>query len=373
MTKQEPYALMIGAGHIGRGFIGQLFSLWGFPIVFSEIDSTLTALLNKYRQYPVVLLSGEAEETFTVRNVCAVNGADTDAVAKAVAGAAIAAVSVGANALPTVAFALAKGIALRCAQSAPPLNLLICENLLDGEKHLKSLLQPYLNEPCQRYLDTHIGLVETSVGRMIPVQTDAMRAVHPLAVFAESFTELPADRTAFRGGVPDYPHLKPYAPFPFYVQRKMFVFNMGHTAAAWLGMRKGYEYIWQAMEDAEIRAAVRAAMLESCTALSRAYGEDLSELTDYTDDLLCRFQNRRLMDTAQRVGRDLPRKLSANERFFGAAALCEVHRVPCPAIRAGIRAGLGLPQEPDLPLTQLRLAADRQIDFLRKQAAEEQA
>ncbi|HPJ01692.1 MAG TPA: mannitol dehydrogenase [Candidatus Limiplasma sp.] len=358
---QENYALMIGAGNIGRGFIGQLFSEWGFPVVFSDVNETLTGQINEYGEYPVVQLTDASETAYTVRRVRAIDGSDASAVAQAVAGAAIAAVSVGSGALKYVAPGLAKGIALRCERKAPPLNILICENLLDAQKFMIDLLSPLLDAAGRAYLASHIGLVETSVGRMIPVQTEAMRAVHPLAVFAESYCELPADKAAFKGGVPEYPHLKPYAPFTFYVQRKMFVHNMGHSAVAYLGMNKGYEFIWQAMEDSDIRNVAHAAMLESCAALARAYHEDLAALTAHADDLFRRFGNRKLMDTVQRVGRDLPRKLGENERFFGAARLCQAQGVPCPAIRACIRSIIGLDADQDASLDTLRAAADELI------------
>lgn len=369
MANQE--ALMIGAGNIGRGFIGQLFSEWGYSVVFSDVSKALVGLINQYGEYPVVLLTDEKETVHTVKNVRAIDGADIDAVAQAVSGAAIAAVSVGAGALKHVAPGLARGIALRMRLGAPPLNLLICENLLDARKYMLGLLEPLLNEEGRAYLSTHVGLVETSVGRMIPVQTEDMRAVHPLAIYAESYCELPADRAAFKGGVPDLPHLLPYAPFPFYVQRKMFVHNMGHTAAAFLGMRRGYEFIWQTMEDAGIRGTVKAAMLESAAALSLAYGEGFAALADHVEDLLGRFANRSLGDTVQRVGRDLPRKLGDNERFFGAARLCEEQGVEFPAIRACIRAALDLDGDADVPLLTLRGLANAAILGYMKKTSED--
>ena len=138
-------------------------------------------------------------------------------------------------------------------------------------------------------------------------------------------------------------------------------------------MRKGYEYIWQAMEDAAIRETVHAATLESCAALSRAYNEDLTKLTAHADDLFRRFSNRKLMDTVQRVGRDLPRKLGDNERFFGAAGLCEKQGVPFPAIRACIRAALHIENEKDLTLLQLRGIANAVILNYLKQTSEDKA
>ena len=48
--------------------------------------------------------------------------------------------------------------------------------------------------------------------------------------------------------------------------------------SAYLGWLKGYEYIWQAVADEEIKAAAQAAMDGSAAALSKEYGVPESEL-----------------------------------------------------------------------------------------------
>jgi len=40
-------AIQFGAGNIGRGFLGQLFSQSGFETVFVEIREDLISLINK--------------------------------------------------------------------------------------------------------------------------------------------------------------------------------------------------------------------------------------------------------------------------------------------------------------------------------------
>ena len=52
--------LIFGAGKIGRSFIGQLFGLSGYEVVFSDIDAELVNLLNCKKSYTVVI-KGEKE------------------------------------------------------------------------------------------------------------------------------------------------------------------------------------------------------------------------------------------------------------------------------------------------------------------------
>lgn len=50
-------AVQFGAGNIGRGFLGQLFSQSGFETVFVETRDDLIFLINKRKQYKLIILS----------------------------------------------------------------------------------------------------------------------------------------------------------------------------------------------------------------------------------------------------------------------------------------------------------------------------
>ncbi len=65
-------AIVYGAGNIGRGFIGQLFSQSGYEVVFIDINTDLIKKLNLDRQYPVSILTGSEikEETVYPRQGC---------------------------------------------------------------------------------------------------------------------------------------------------------------------------------------------------------------------------------------------------------------------------------------------------------------
>jgi mannitol-1-phosphate 5-dehydrogenase len=232
---------------------------------------------------------------------------------------------------------------------SPPLNIIICENLIGAGKYTAGLLREKLNAGEARYMDENVGFVEASVGRMVPVQTPEMRRGALLRVCAEAYGELPVDKDAWKGALPNYPNLKPFSPFEFYIERKLFVHNMGHAAAAYLGFQRGYAYIWEAIGDAEIRETVLRAMTESAVALSRKHGVDFYELYLHVEDLLERFANRKLGDTVARVGRDLKRKLSENDRMLGAARLCAAQGVGNAHILKGLGAALLFDDDGETP------------------------
>jgi mannitol-1-phosphate 5-dehydrogenase len=78
--------------------------------------------------------------------------------------------------------------------------------------------------------------------------------------------------------------------------------------------------MYEALSVPEICSLTRSAMMQSAAVLLKKYPEEftMNDLAEHADDLLCRFQNRALGDTIFRVGCDLQRKLSPEDRLAGA-------------------------------------------------------
>jgi mannitol-1-phosphate 5-dehydrogenase len=332
---------MYGAGNIGRGFIGQLFSQSGYETVFIDVDVKIVDAMNAAGRYPVKVVSEKGNDEILVEHVRAVNGRDAEAAAREIAGADVMATAVGVNVLPRIAATIAGGLALRWKNgNAAPLNIIICENLIGADRFLADLVGKELDETGKGYLKTRIGFVEASIGRMVPVMSPEMQGGNPLAICVEPYDQLPVDKDAFVGTIPTVRNMVPFSPFEFYIQRKLFIHNMGHAMTAYLGSLKGCRFIWEAIADPEIRETVGKAMEESAQALSREHGVALEVVMDHVRDLLDRFGNRQLGDTVERVGRDLSRKLAPNDRLVGALNLCLAQGVDPAHICIGLAAAL---------------------------------
>jgi mannitol-1-phosphate 5-dehydrogenase len=315
-------AVMYGAGNIGRGFIGKTFSESSYEVCFIEVNKDIVRQLNEDGQYPVRVVQSDNQHEEIVRHVRAVDGLDIDRVAAEIESADIMATAVGVNILPRIVKPICAGLKRRLDNGAPPLNMIICENLIDADKYLRGLIEAELGDAYKERLDKKLGLVEASIGRMVPVMTDEMRGGNNLRVWVEPYDALPVDKAAFIGEIPQLNALVPFTPFGFYIKRKLYIHNLGHAVCAYLGWQKGYEYIWQCVADAPIRTLAFEAMSDSATALQREYAASPDELSAHIDDLLSRFGNRALGDTVARVGRDPIRKLSAGDRLLGAAQYC---------------------------------------------------
>ena len=334
-------AIMYGAGNIGRGFIGQLFHMSGYDISFIDVNMAVVDKLNADGQYPVYITEGEGYSEYLVTGVHGINGRDNEAIAEAIADADIMATAVGVNILKFIAAPFAFGVKRRMQKGVDaPLNVIICENMIEADKYFASLVKENLSEEEKAYFDTHIALVEPSIGRMVPATPKEIAEKNPLAVCVEAYCELPVDKNAFKGEIPEIKNMVPFAPFDFFIRRKLFMHNMSHALTAYFGALKGYTYIWEAAGDAEIKLMALRALTESSRALSKEYGVALEELLCFSENLINRFENKLLGDTIERVGRDTKRKLSENDRFVGAIRLCQKHGIAPMNIMAGLAAGL---------------------------------
>lgn len=333
-------AVMYGGGNIGRGFVGALLSQSGYEVSFIDVAEPVVRALQKNRTYPVRYVSSDGYEDVWVKNVTAVNGNDTEAVSDVIANCDIMATAVGARILKLIVPNIVTGLRKRWTMNKEPLNIIICENLMDANKILEKMLKEQLTKAEQDMFDETVGLVEASIGRMVPVQTEEMKDGESLRVCVERYGYLPVDKAAFKGAIPEIQNMVPFTPFDFYLKRKLYIHNMGHATCAYLGDLIGLQYIYESIAVADIRIVVHNAMLESAMTLARKYNMDLCNIQLHIADLLYRFTNAALKDTCQRVGGDPARKLSPDDRLIGSAKLAIEQGISPAYIAVGAAAGL---------------------------------
>ena len=352
-------AVIFGAGNVGRGFLGQLFSESGYEVVFVDVDEALVRGLAQRGRYTIRLVDNDWLEEVTVTPVGALLASDADAVAQAVASAGIAATAVGVRALPFVAPLVAAGIVQRAAAGVEdPLNIIICENLKDAAATFRSMVEQHLPAGLHPYLRSHIGFVDTVIGRMVPPPTPELHAEDPTLIAVEPYKELPVDRAGLIGPAPQVVGLEVCDRFPAYTARKLYIHNCGHAVLAYLGYLAGHEYGYQALADPSIRRSFEAALAESRAGIVAAYSVDPAWLDVHIADLTLRFANRALGDTVLRLGRDPLRKLGPDDRLIGAARLAERAGVTPDALSRAIAAAYRFddPRDPLAVALQERLA-----------------
>ncbi len=308
--------LVFGAGKIGRAFIGQLFGLAEYEVVFVDAIREITDLLSCYGEYRVEIRD-DKQETLLVRNVRGIHISEKQKIFREIVDTDLIATSVGINALPFIAPLIAKGLEMKSRlypDSAT--DIILAENLRDATEYFAKLLKD-----CRlpESILQNVGLIESSIGKMVPIMTKEKMAPDPLLVFAEAYNTLILDAKGFKNAIPDIQGIAAKENIKAWVDRKLFIHNLGHAVAAYFGnfLHPELHYMYEVLADEEVAFYTSEAMKESGSILRAVHPDEFTseDIADHAADLIKRFQNRLLGDTVYRVGTDLLRKLGKTDRL----------------------------------------------------------
>ncbi|MGO4547585.1 mannitol-1-phosphate 5-dehydrogenase [Paenibacillus sp. 2TAB23] len=225
------------------------------------------------------------------------------------------------------------------------LPFIACENALGGSTLLKKLVYEQLDAAGKSFADQYIAFPDAAVDRIVPLQQheDSLQVtVEPFYEWTVERSPLLASQTEIEG-IHYVDRLEPY------IERKLFTVNTGHCVAAYHGNLKGYATIQEAMQDPDVIAEVKGALLESGAALVRTYQFDEKAHADYVDQILERFINPYLVDEIARIGRSPIRKLSPNDRLVRPALSAYQYGIPVDHLTAAMAAALyfNYPDDPE--------------------------
>jgi len=353
--------VVFGAGKVGRGFLGQLFTESGYGVTFIDVDRELIEAINAQGGYRLRLVDNEGTEELWISPVRAIDGRDIDHAVAALNEVELAATAVGARALPAIAPILARAIAQRADKEIElPLNVITCENLKNADAVLRAAVQEGLEPRYYPFLEERVGFVKAVIGRMVPPIPPEVRRQDPTLMITEPYRgELLISREEFVGPIPEVIGLRAEPHIEAWVARKLYLHNAGHAMLAYLGYLKGLTYGYEALHDPDVRPLFDRALDESARALIAEFGFQESDLRTYVADLIPRLDNRALGDTILRLARDPLRKLGPEDRLVGPARLALRHGIVPRGLAWGIAGALlfDSPDDPHALQLQERIAA----------------
>ncbi len=222
----------------------------------------------------------------------------------------------------------------------PGLTLLSCDNLAGNGAQLERLMLAYLDHNAPDLADwfsANCTCPSTMVDRIVPATTDADRAeIEALtglrddaAVVTEPFSQwVIEDR--FAGPRPPWEAhgAQVTSDVHAYENAKLRMLNGAHSALAYLGLRRGHDYVHQAIADPQLAALINQLMRnEAATSLTPAPGQDLAA---YADALIERFKNPALNHRLAQIAMDGSQKIP--QRWLETLAFHQQRRQQCPAI-----------------------------------------
>lgn len=220
-----------GAGNIGRGFIGALFSQSGYHVTFVDIADQIINQLNEKKQYKVRLAT-EMQEEVIINNVSGLNNlTQENEVIEAIKEATYLTTAIGPSILPRIASLIAKGLTERVKSNDEKLYVIACENQISATDLLKGYILENLDEQTKADLLDKVYFFNSAVDRIVPIQNNK----DSLDVLVEPYYEwvVETDET-----IPPIEGMKIVSDLAPFIERKLFTVNTGHAVIAYLGYLK---------------------------------------------------------------------------------------------------------------------------------------
>jgi mannitol-1-phosphate 5-dehydrogenase len=316
-----------GAGKIGRGFIGDLFHAAGYSIVFIARNKLVVKRLNEQKEYTVYKYKtdGTSEQT-VVSGYTALHTSETDDIISEMNDCDIMALSVLPKDVGGFADDLVHIIRHRIKVHAhKPLDIIVCANIIDPSEELRAIIEPKLTESEKAYIEKYVGLVDALINRAALDPSEDILKEDPLAVVTNGYPDLPIDKMAFKGDIPQFKGIVQADNLHALALRKFYTYNMVHALLAYIGYYKGYQSISESLKDEEILQTAKGALEEIGEALVAAFG--FKDMDEWNWSAFAVFGNAALQDPVERVGADPIRKLSRSDRLIGPVLLCKEYGI----------------------------------------------
>ena len=355
-----PRCVVIGAGRVAGGFLAPLLRAAGWepilvgrnPAVIETINEGSGLWLN---------VAGDPLGSRWIDGVRAVSSDDPN-LSGFVAEADLVATAVGPYSLHEVGRVLAPLLQARLQTCGDPVNIVAFENHRRAPEILtRGLLEGHT--PLAEHIGRWIGVGGAAVWRAV-----SCREITPSGIRydANGVDECYVDAASLVPGAPldgSIPGLELVRAFEDRIVEKLWVFNAGHAAAAYLGWHAGCETLDKAMAHEEIRATVSAVVREAQQALEAYLAARPGSVpipARRLGSILDLYADPALDDAIVRVARDPRRKLAADDRLVGPAGACLAAGMRPDALARVIAAALAYGEESDRQARDLR----RELEFL---------
>jgi mannitol-1-phosphate 5-dehydrogenase len=353
-----PRCVVFGTGRVAGGFLAPLLRSASWETILVGRNPEIIEAINAGSG---IWLDVTGEPSDWIGGVRAVSLEDPS-LPGIVTEADLVATAVGPSSLQEVGRVLAPLLQARLQTCGDPVNIVAFENHRRAPEILtRGLLREYA--PLAEHIGHRIGVGGAAVWRAI-----SHREITPSGVRydANSVDECYVDEASLVPDAPldgSIPGLELVQAFEDRIVEKLWLFNAGHAAAAYLGWHAGCETIDEAMAHEGVRTTVSAVVRETQQALEAylaARPGSVQLPVRRPGSILDLYADPALDDTVVRVARDPRRKLAADDRLVGPAGACLAAGIRPEALARVSAAALAYGEASDRQASNLR----RELEFL---------
>ncbi len=320
-------ALIFGAGKIGRGFVAEVLAGAGCELYFVDNDDVRAERLNRAGSYTIYKARRTFYETTTIEGFHVLPVSAEGEIAELMCRrGALVALAIHMKDMEKVSTMLAVAIARKAMETPDePLDILLCVNHISAKATLQRNLEGLLGGAALDYLQERVGIVQTVELVACPDLPESLEERDALGVLTNGYPEMPMDKDAFRGEPPVSPMVRLSRNIEAEAHRKMFTVDAAYATIAYLGARRRYIYLSDALADERIAQAVAGALEEAAVGLCGEYGYREADMRLWNAGVREMIDNPLLLYTLNRLGTDTPRKVGPQDRLVGPALLCIKH------------------------------------------------
>jgi mannitol-1-phosphate 5-dehydrogenase len=350
-----PRCLLLGAGCMAGGFVAPLLRDAGWETILVSRSKRVAEAINEGGGLWVRTAVDPPEDRW-IGDVSAVSLWDPGLLHLA-AGTDLLATAVGPSALPSVSRTLAPLLRARLGASETPINVITFENHRRASEVLANNL---IREDASlaRMICRRVGFGGAAVWRTISHRTITSKGVR---FDTDGADECYVSALALIPGVSpldgSVPGIELVRAFDDRMIEKLWIFNAGHAAAAYLGWQRGCLTVREAME----RPAVRATVAEVVTEAQRAFETYLTMRPGSAsipprslNRILDGYMKSGLEDPIVRVAKEPRRKLATEDRLIGPGVACSAAGIRPLALADAIAAALSYAEPTDRQATDLQ-------------------
>lgn len=307
--------LIVGAGRLGKGFVGETFFNAGWHITFLDKDPRVIDELNKTKTYDVTVHTTEEVFTHTISNFDAYLIDDQQSVIDSFLKTDLVMLPLYPVDFEDAAKALAIGFNRQYELDPSAKKTLIC---LTNRNHIIDRITNYFrdslaNDDVRAWFDQNVVVRDSIVRR----STDAVTA------YATHIETTAVSSLIIEGPVysdfSDVKWLDVRKNVEMLKDIKVFLINGPHATTAYYGHWRGHENIPDAEEDPAVEKLVKGVHDATVQAVLYEYPvtrDDIREL-----EFLPAAKDE-MVDSIFRVAYDPIRKTSPHDRFMGVIDLC---------------------------------------------------
>jgi mannitol-1-phosphate 5-dehydrogenase len=318
---------IFGAGAMGRGLFGLLFRKWGHNVTFIDTDADIVARLDKDKMYKVMIKGAESTSPnnyYLVDKVEALLSSREEGnirrIEKVIRDSDAICLSLPDTKLEETCQLLGKCLEnRRLCGNENFLNIFLTTNKRNAAKDVKRMILSGVAEAyratLEKYIDTYVGIIETTVLGGVRRGTEEEMRKSPTTVYIGGDNKLIADATAFKGECPEF-MMQRKRNIEAEKTRRLALFSCQHATVGYLGYIAGHKDVYSAWANPWIRYEVTKLSRMLSRALVEKYGFFEIEQEEYIEWIEKIFSNRNFGDTIPgRITRDPLRRLGPDERF----------------------------------------------------------